>query len=137
MTMGRFEQSFAFAVAVYGVALSLIWLYDGTIDGKEVSYGHAAVQFGRCPTPYFMEGRACFLTLVTPRNTLIEHVLIATVISLILLYFAARRLATGVVLVSIVGTWNAGWFRDGVPYLALAISVIVIIDQRIRHLRRT
>jgi hypothetical protein len=133
MTMRPLERYFGIAIALYGAILSFVWLYDGLFDGAEASFGHASVELGHCPSPYFMEGRSCLVNLVTTRDTLIEHATIILVASLCLTYFAFKRLATGALLVAAVGAWITGAFWDGIPFLGFVVLGVVLALQRINR----
>jgi len=115
--------------------LSGIWVFDALVDGSEVSYAQTSVVLGRCPTPYFIEGRSCLLTLVTTRISLIEHTVVVLSVSMLLLFFETKRLTTGAILIAAVGAWRAGLFADGVPFEAVVVCCIVESIQRINRQR--
>jgi len=133
--MGRGEQCFALLMAVYGVLLSLVWLYDAIVDGAELSYARANVVLGRCPVPYLMEGRSCLMSLVTTRHTLVENAVVVLGVSFILGLFALKRRVTGAVVLAALCAWRAGVLIDGAPFGVVVIFCLVASLQRIRRQR--
>lgn len=120
------ERRAAYAVSLYGALLALWWLYLAANDSGEVSTSVVSPTFGRCLAPFVLVGRTCQAQF----RTTPEHLYITSIVLLIIVVavglLARRGSFTGTFVMAIIGGFAIGWWPTGVPFLVLAVGLLVI-----------